>query len=485
MRNAKSAYQALQKQLECAGNYEQWLSAAEALDEADGLMAWREAPGTRLLHETLIREHMVALARCREEGDAAELNRVLQESLYRHLGELSNPELYGVARSGTKRLVTAYLDEVEQSMRFICDHPMPGVSEKQKLAMFRDAERVFGQPALMLSGGAAFGIYHIGVTRALWQEGLLPEVIAGSSMGAIVAGGICTRTEPELERLFLEPGYIHREAFRWLSPGGIWQNRHLMDPQQLQVHIHDNVGQLSFREAAERSGRTLNITVSPTRTRQKPRLLNALASPDVMVDSAVLASCAVPGIYPPVRLKARDGDQEGSREKSYMPTESWIDGSVHGDLPLMRMARLHNVNRTIVSQANPHVLPFIHHHQQSGPGASVKQVAATLMGAQVATALQLTRTTWSSSPLLGPLLNQAHAMTTQPYLGDINIQFPVKLLRYRKVLANPSPEDLQWYIRLGERATWPRLAMIRDQTRISRIFADCIRRLEARVVSAA
>ena len=34
------------------------------------------------------------------------------------------------------------------------------------------------------------------------------------------------------------------------------------------------------------------------------------------------------------------------------------------------------------------------------------------------------------------------------------------------------------FIRLGEQATWPRMAMIRDQTRISRTFSDCITRLE-------
>ncbi|MDX1589210.1 MAG: patatin-like phospholipase family protein [Oleiphilaceae bacterium] len=476
-----SQRRALKEALQQARSYEEWLSSARALDEAEGLMAWRESPGTSLLHENLIREHMMAMRQCREQGDAPGLNRVLQESLYRHLGELSNPELYGVARSGTKFLVEAYLDEVELSMGFICDQPMPGVSDRRKLAMFREAERVFGQPALLLSGGAAFGIYHMGVTRALWQQHLLPSVIAGSSMGAIVAGGICSRDPSELEVLFQQPESIHREAFRWRRAGEAWRRRHLMDPQQLLAHIRSNVGRISFREAAEHSGRSLNISVSPTRTRQKPRLLNDLASPEVMIDSALLASCAVPGIYPPVRLRARDGDGD----KPYMATEKWIDGSVHGDLPLMRMARLQNVNRTIVSQANPHVLPFIHHHQSQGSGAGVRRVAATVMGAQVATTLKLTRSGWNDAPLLGPILNQAHAMTTQPYLGDINIQFPVKARYYRRVLANPSLEDLQWYIRLGEKATWPKIAMIRDQTRISRIFADCIARLRARAVSEA
>lgn len=302
----ESDKQTLRDKLSRAETYEQWWHAARALDEAEGLLEWREAPGSDLLHENLIREHLYSMRHHRRKGDAAALNPVLQESLYRHLGELSNPELYSVARTGTKTLATEFLDEVENAMYFICDHEMPGISEEGKLALFRDAERVFGRPALMLSGGAAFGIYHIGVARALWEQGLLPNVIAGSSMGAIVAAGVCSRNGAELERLFYEPDSIHRTAFRRLAPSEIWQKGHLMDPEQLLEHIRSNVGRVSFRDAAERSGRTLNISVSPTRTRQKPRLLNALASPEVLVDSAVLASCAVPGIYPPVMLKARD-----------------------------------------------------------------------------------------------------------------------------------------------------------------------------------
>jgi NTE family protein len=160
-----------------------------------------------------------------------------------------------------------------------------------------------------------------------------------------------------------------------------------------------------------------------------------------------------------------------------MPTERWIDGSVHGDLPLMRMARLHNVNRTIVSQANPHVLPFISHTHKRGAGASVKRAMNSLMHAPLAATLKLTRE-GPSPGILRPLLEQAHAMASQSYLGDINVQFPFRPLLYRKILSNPSQQDLEMFIRFGEQATWPRMAMIRDQTRISRAFAECIARLQ-------
>lgn len=478
MRHTRRARKQLERQLSQARTYKQWLDAAAALDDMDGLLAWREQGETDMLHESLIREHMQAMHRCRRDRDTRRLIRVLQESLYRHLGELSNPDLYTVARTGTKRLVSEFLSEVETSMDFICDHPIPDVPAEKKLQLFLDAERVYGRPALMLSGGAAFGIYHLGVTRALWRQDLLPEVIAGSSMGAIVAAAICTRNEAELEDFFEHPERIHTQAFRWLEPAQMFRSGHAMDPRQLQEHLHANVGSASFREAAARSGRTLNISVSPTRTQQKPRLLNQLASPDVTVDSAVMASCAVPGIYPPVTLQAREPGATSPNQVPYMPTESWIDGSVHGDLPLMRMARLHNVNKTIVSQANPHVVPFISHHHQRGLGAFAKQAAISLAHGQVATALKLTRQ-GPQPGILRPLLEQAHAMASQDYLGDINIPFPFRLALYRKVLSNPDADDLAMFIRLGEQATWSRLAMIHDQTRISRAFSRCIRRVKS------
>jgi NTE family protein len=142
------------------------------------------------------------------------------------------------------------------------------------------------------------------------------------------------------------------------------------------------------------------------------------------------------------------------------------------------MARLHNVNKTIVSQANPHVVPFISHHDQNGLSAWAKRAAVSLAHGQIATALKLTKQ--SPHPgIIRPLIEQAHAMTSQQYLGDINIHFPPKASLYRKVLSNPNPEDLEMFINLGEQATWPRLAMIKDQTRISRAFDRCIRQLEA------
>src|SRR3546814_2787440 len=88
---------------------------------------------------------------------------------------------------------------------------------------------------------------------------------------------------------------------------------------------------------------------------QNGRLLNAITAPNVLIRKAVLASCAVPGVFPPVMLMARGED--GARVP-YQPDRRWVDGSVTHDIPTRRLERLYGVNHHIVSQANPLALPF-------------------------------------------------------------------------------------------------------------------------------
>jgi len=50
-----------------------------------------------------MREHIQQMRSMIEHQDLGGLATLLQESVYRHLGELNNPELYLYARSGTKQ----------------------------------------------------------------------------------------------------------------------------------------------------------------------------------------------------------------------------------------------------------------------------------------------------------------------------------------------------------------------------------------------
>jgi len=395
---------------------------------------------------------------------------LLQESLYRHLSDLGTQELYGSARSGTKFLIHDYLTEVETSLQHLAGMPERSFPKKEKLKGFRQAERVFGRPALMLSGGGAFGIYHLGVVKALWEQGLLPRIISGSSMGAIVAAGVCARDETELAAFFAHPEHLYRTAFRWQRPSKLLSERTLCDQDQLLHHIVRNVGDLTFLEAYKRSGRMLSITVSPNRARQKPRLLNHITTPELTLAHAVLASCALPVLYPPVRLQRQT--VQGQRVP-YAPDETWIDGSVCSDLPKMRLARLANVNQFIVSQANPHVIPFIPPPKPRPLVPPARQALFAMAKANAVELLTFVRQT-SQGLFWPPVLDHLVALLRQEYLGDLTIHLPFKPLLYRKLLSNPSLEEVQHYIRLGEQAVWPHLCRLRDRTLVSRTMQEIV-----------
>ena len=53
------------------------------------------------------------------------------------------------------------------------------------------------------------------------------------------------------------------------------------------------------------------------------------------------------------------------------------------------------------------------------------------------------------------LADRAHGLVSQDYRGDINIHPPFSWSLYKKVMANPSREDLAHFIAQGERAVWP------------------------------
>ena len=59
--------------------------------------------------------------------------------------------------------------------------------------------------ALVLSGGAALGLAHVGVIKALEKHGVPIDIVVGTSMGALVGAAYCagcsTADMQEFERL--------------------------------------------------------------------------------------------------------------------------------------------------------------------------------------------------------------------------------------------------------------------------------------------
>ena len=181
-----------------ATTYEEWRRAAEVWETHAGADRWRDEPTSRHYHADLIRRQLDDLQALRAAGRVEPLLEHLHESLHRNLGDLEAPELYATSPLGTKHLIERYLSEIESTIEWLAGLEAPGFELDAKRAVLRRAGGNLGRSALLLSGGATLGFYHLGVVRALWLSGLLPDVISGASMGAMVAAGVGARTDAEL-----------------------------------------------------------------------------------------------------------------------------------------------------------------------------------------------------------------------------------------------------------------------------------------------
>ena len=119
---------------------------------------------------------------------------------------------------------------------------------------------------------------------------------------------------------FSNKGSVLRKIERLLAKGV------LMDIQKLQEALKLNIGDITFSEAYVRTGRIINITVSPGNDFEHARLLNYLTAPNVLIWSAASASCALPGLYESVQLLAKN--LRGEVVPYHLSDVTWTDGSL-------------------------------------------------------------------------------------------------------------------------------------------------------------
>ena len=478
MRHVKKHIVQYERDLDHASDYACWRQISLELDRLEGSEAWKQDDTSDDYDHFLLRERIIEMRELRARTCVRPLVFALYEGLHGNLGNSSNPMLYGLARVGTKHLIEQYAEEVVRCLDYVCAGDFPDFSTEEKILFFKRTGTAFGRSALMLSGGGTLGMFHLGVIKALHEQNLLPRVISGSSAGAIIGGAVGVRDDSQITRM-LAPGGLNLEAFERVTLGRAMKNKAVMDTGQLEQCLATNMGEETFLEAFERTRRIIGITVSTAEAHQQPRLLNYLTAPNVVVRRAILASCAVPGVFPPVMLQARDYN---GQIVPYMPSKRWMDGTLSSDLPMLRLARLHNVNHYIVSQTNPHVVPFLRERtrkrEQSKRGMAPLVKDLVIHGG--AGALKLARRhldPYGSGRVVAKLDN----VVRQRYSGDINLYPERKPSDLLNTFSNPSHDDIRRYIAEGERATWPKIERIRIQTRISRAFEDCLLLLKQRL----
>ena len=144
---------------------------------------------------------------------------------------------------------------------------------------------------LALGGGAARGFAHIGVLRMLLAHGIVPDVIVGTSIGAVVGGCYAAGQLDTLEEWALHLtrrgilGYLDVS----LSGAG------LIGGNRLAARLESAIGDASIDKLAMRfAAITTEVGTGHEIWLTRGRLVEALR-----------ASYALPGIFPPVRLGGR------------------------------------------------------------------------------------------------------------------------------------------------------------------------------------
>lgn len=457
---------------------------------------WKLNPISNDFDYELIQTRLEQFRVAREMGDLDAISFLLRASMTRGLGDIGNMELYSQSFTGTKKIIEEFNEELVLALEYMY-HSLPEdnrVARRTKYEFFRGLRHMLGNTALLLSGGGALGTHHIGVLEALLDVGLLPRIISGSSSGAIMAAMICTRTDEELSALSTLEG-LNMNFLDEPSAGPGWQQywvklRRLMregavfDQGVLRTCLRDNIGHVTFLEAFKKTRRILNVSVSSSTQHEMPRMLNYLTAPNVLIWSAVLASCAVPGVFMSSGLLAKD-----PRSGALIPWHPgddtrWIDGSVENDIPRARLAELFNVNHFIVSQVNPHVYPFLERkRREPGPPSRINNFIRTFLYLIHSEMCFRLHQLISLNLIMPNVLHRILSVLTQKYDGDITIIPDLTLTDVRLLFADPSREQISSSIRRGARATWPLISVIWNQCRVEILLDQLLSKMKRKSIS--
>lgn len=215
---------------------------------------------------------------------------------------------------------------------------------------------------LALGGGAARGWAHIGVVKALTAAGIKPDIIVGTSIGAVVGGCHAAGHLEELEEFARE--LTRRRVFGYLdfnfAGTALINGQRVCDRLERQlgdIHIEDL--DPHFTAVATELGTGHEIWLSRGR-----------------LTDAVRASYALPGIFRPVKLNGR-----------------WLfDGALVNPIPVS-VARAHGARYVIAVNLNfdicgrgtvvPHLEPDLSDDADQQPAAKNGKAVRGLLKRQV------------------------------------------------------------------------------------------------------
>lgn len=301
-------------------------------------------------------------------------------------------DLYNRAYSGTKLLIEDYITEIIQCFEYLDAQEIKNnyyqvidqkttsfATMQQKMDFFHDTRQSFGRTVLVLHGGSLFGLCHIGVIKALFLNGLLPRIISGSTVGALVAGYICCLRDDQLLQAIdnisneFPANFTHSDSDIKYYSNFERILKSLYPPEIIifERYVAQKIGNMTFEEAYLKTNRVLNITITSS-DEAFPKLFNYLTTPNVVIHSAINASIGTGILYNQIELLAKDHLGNVVLYSSLMLPKSRLASAkpvtfkpsnltMYSDResPYTKLSELFNINNFIVSSARPYLAPLL------------------------------------------------------------------------------------------------------------------------------
>ena len=174
--------------------------------------------------------------------------------------------------------------------------------------------------AFVLGGGGVLGSAEVGMLRALLERGVRPDLIIGSSVGAL--NGVVLAARPGLEAVAeLTRTWTNLQARDVFSSSVVGQITNLI---RHGTHLHGNAALKQLITESAGATRIEDLPVPFQCVAACIELASAHWFDSGPVTDAVLASCAVPGLLPPVQV----GDRH------------FMDGGLVASVPVGRAVEL-------------------------------------------------------------------------------------------------------------------------------------------------
>ena len=223
-------------------------------------------------------------------------------------------------------------------------------------------------------GGGAKAAAHLGAERALRERGLAPAAYVGCSMGAVVAAGFALGMDPEaLEARMVELG---RRPVAVPDPLVLLlgvRRPALLKGAPLRAAFEALIPVRRFADLKH------PLTVTATDLDRGDQIILGAGGEDVPLIDALMASCALPVYFPPVRLGTRRA----------------VDGGLRAVVPV-EVALRHRPERVVAVDTGPgfdegpaapgHALPALVAYNQDALGVLMSQATQDRLALWRATA---------------------------------------------------------------------------------------------------